>query len=647
MVFFFRKYCLTTVFSIFAYAVAYAQQNTELQEVLISAPKFQEKLSRTGKVVTIIDSSQLKQATGINILELLQTQVGIQTVGARSAWGANQELYVRGSGTGQVLVLLDGFPLNDPSHISQVFDWNLVDISQLDRIEIVKGGQSTLYGSDAMAGVINLVSKSNNATKTAGSVGLSGGSLGFWNSTAQLKTKWKGQQFSMMASHLGVNGFSAAAVPQGEADGFKRNMVSMAWSTQWRDQWEWTSQIRWSNYKGNLDAGPFTDDKDYTSEAHALSVHGQLRYQLDRTHLFLRFFSDYSSRKFLDDSTDVPKNAYNQYYVANYGGLSQGLEGFGKTIWANTQWVYGLEYRWQNASQSDFYDGFGYAYSSPEIKPDIANQQIFAAYTTAQKEIGKLGVEIGGRYNHQSTFGDFYTYSFNPYFLLTGQWKVFGNYYTGFKVPSLYQLYSAYGNRDLLPERSKTTELGVQFKGNSTFLRVVYFNHAVADGIGFQSKNVAPYGQYFNIGAQGSSGLEAEASMQLGRFKYSGSYTYLQGHTELMESGTWVKKDFLVRRPANQWSAKIEGRFLKKWFTSMTYQWVGSRIDLVYDEISYSTVQKELEGYAWLEANVGFQVNTTMRMSMAGKNILNKSFSEQYGYNGVPFFVQLGVNYTF
>lgn len=647
MVFFIRKCCLITVFSIYAFANANAQQHTQLQEVFITAPKFQEKLSRTGKVVSIIDSAQLAQAAGKNVLELLQLQAGVQSVGTRSAWGANQELYVRGSGTGQVLILLDGFPLNDPSHISQVFDWNLIDISQLQRIEILKGGQSTLYGSDAMAGVINMVSKSNAAQKTAGSLGISGGNLGFLNSTAQIQTKWKEQQFAVMASHLGVNGFSAAAVPNGESDGFRRNLLRFAWNTQWKEKWEWSSQIRWSNYKGNLDAGPFTDDKDYTSEAHALSVHGQLRYQLARTDLFLRFFSDYSSRRFFDDSTDVPKNAYNQYYFANYSGLSQGLEWYGKSNWGKAQWVYGLEYRWQHAAQNDFYYGFGYGFSSPEIKPDLANQQIFAGFLTAQKEWGRFGVEIGGRYNRQSTFGTFYTYSLNPYLRLSDTWKVFANVYTGFKVPSLYQLYSAYGNQNLMPERSGTSELGIQFRKNSSFFRVVYFKHKVSDGIGFQSKNVAPYGQYFNIGAQESSGIEGEVSKQLGRIKFSGNYTYLQGFTEVKENAVWVRKDFLVRRPAHQWVARVEGNWLKRWTSSMAYQWVGERVDLVYNEATYQTVVKDLKGYTWLEASVGYQVNARAMFSVSGKNVLNKTFSEQYGYNGLPLFVQLGANYRF
>ncbi len=101
-------------------------------------------MSRTGKVVSIISNAQIQASMGKGLGELLQEQVGIQVVGARSAPGSNQEIYVRGANTGHVLLLIDGFPVNDPSHISQVMDWNLINLANIERIEILKGGQSTL-----------------------------------------------------------------------------------------------------------------------------------------------------------------------------------------------------------------------------------------------------------------------------------------------------------------------------------------------------------------------------------------------------------------------------------------------------------------------------------------------------------------------
>ena len=644
MNYFFKKSCLLTVFFSCACYISYAQNPVELSEVVIAAPKFQEKLTRTGKVVTIIDSAQIAQSRGKSIVELLQTQAGIQSVGARSAWGVNQELYVRGSNTGQVLVLMDGFPLNDPSHISQVFDWNLLDLSQLQRIEILKGGQSTLYGSDAMAGVINIVTNKNTTKNREAFASLSGGSFGYFAPTFSFQKNFKKNVITLTGSWVQAKGFSAADVPNGEADGFHREQFRLAWTSYLSDKGELNTQVKGSQYAANLDAGPYTDDLDYTSKAHAFSVNGQLKYAGNSSDFYARFFSDFSSRRFVDDSTYVPQNAYTSYYFANYAGLSQGLEVYGKSwLPQGIQVVYGAEYRWQNASQSDYYDGFGYGYSSPEIKSELAKQSILAGFLTLQKDWHHLGLEVGGRVNRQSTFGTFSTYSLNPYWNITEKWKVFGNLYAGFKVPSLYQLFSAYGNENLMPEKSKTTEIGIQFKNKTDFLRMVWFDHRVRNGIGFQSKNEPPYGQYYNIASQNSQGLEVEGNTMLGKVKISGNYTYLHGSTELQENGKWTVKDYLVRRPSQQFSLQISAPLAHKLSGNVTYQYVGQRIDLVYDDATFATVQKDLSAYHWLDVSLNYQINKAISLNGMLKNVLNQSIVELYGYQGMPVVGMVGI----
>jgi vitamin B12 transporter len=168
------------------YAVNASSLDSLLQEVEVRASKYPSKLSQTGKVVTIISQEQIQRSFGRSLGELLQESVGISIVGARSAPGSNQEVYVRGANTGNVLLLIDGFPANDPSHISSVLDWNLIDLGSLERIEIMKGGQSTLYGSDAMAGVINLVTR-----KSGSSVQLQLGGLGTHAESIQIQKNVK------------------------------------------------------------------------------------------------------------------------------------------------------------------------------------------------------------------------------------------------------------------------------------------------------------------------------------------------------------------------------------------------------------------------------------------------------------------------
>jgi vitamin B12 transporter len=99
------------------------KRDSTLADVTISAPKYPEKLARSGKVVSVISAEMIQANQGKSLGELLQQSVGVAVVGARSAPGTNQEIYVRGANTGHVLLLMDGFPLNDPSHISSELDF--------------------------------------------------------------------------------------------------------------------------------------------------------------------------------------------------------------------------------------------------------------------------------------------------------------------------------------------------------------------------------------------------------------------------------------------------------------------------------------------------------------------------------------------
>jgi len=204
------------------------EKDSTLSEVTISAPKYPEKLARTGKVVSVISAEMIQANQGKSLGELLQQSVGIAVVGARSAPGTNQEIYVRGANTGHVLLLMDGFPLNDPSHISSVMDWNLINLSNIERIEILKGGQSTLYGSDAMAAVINLVTRKNAKSLQ---VVLQGGGLGTHQEQISWSTRKGNNSLQIQAQNYATDGFSSAKIAQGkaEADGFKQQ----SWGVKW------------------------------------------------------------------------------------------------------------------------------------------------------------------------------------------------------------------------------------------------------------------------------------------------------------------------------------------------------------------------------------------------------------------------------
>lgn len=617
---------------------AFAQnlRQDTLREVQVTAPKYPEKMSRTGKVVSIISNAQIQASMGKGLGELLQEQVGIQVVGARSAPGSNQEIYVRGANTGHVLLLIDGFPVNDPSHISQVMDWNLINLANIERIEILKGGQSTLYGSDAMAGVINLVTRKTNAPKTQGSVQLQAGGFGTYRAQANWQVKLGKNQIGLSAQNFQTQGFSSAFVPngKGEADGFRHQNLQLSYSRPLSTHANLDVQYQAQQYQGNLDAGPFLDDQDYTSKAISHSLRGQVSYRFVNSEAFLRGFQDLIQRDFINDSTSIVPNAWSTYSSSKYRGVNQGLEYFQKwQLSADLHAIAGIEYRRQATDQSDFSISSYGRYDSPSLSEKQANQSLLGVYVTFQKDWSrKFGVEVGSRWNRQSTFGDFSTLSLNPYWHYAEAGKLFFNYYSSFKTPSLYQLYSPYGNLNLQAERGTTIELGLEQKIGPLKTRLVGFQNDVSSGIVFQSMDVEPYGQYQNIAKQKIKGLEVELSYQEKAWTLEGNYTYLWSDTTYSA---------LIRRPAHQAQIRAIFRPTAKWQFQASVQYVGERKDLFFDEAVYASVPKNLTGYFWTELQVGYQMTPKIRWNFLLKNALNQDITELYGYTGQARNVQL------
>ncbi|WP_431200560.1 TonB-dependent receptor [Mucilaginibacter sp. P19] len=144
-------------------SAAYAQDTTRtLNTVVVTASRSPKKLSDIGRVVTIISADKINKSQGKSLPQLLNTVAGITFSGANNAPGISTSVFLRGASTGNTLILVDGFPVNNASGIDGSYDLNALSVDLIDHIEILKGSGSTLYGSDAVAGVINIITKKLN-----------------------------------------------------------------------------------------------------------------------------------------------------------------------------------------------------------------------------------------------------------------------------------------------------------------------------------------------------------------------------------------------------------------------------------------------------------------------------------------------------
>lgn len=625
----------------------FGQVEKELDEVVVSTPKFLSKLSSTGKVVDILDSTILRQNIGKNLGEILSQQASVMVNGSRSNPGTNQELYMRGASTGQVLVLLDGFPLNDPSQITQVFDWNLIDVRSLERIEIIRGGLSSLYGSDAMVAVINLVSQKSTRENFGGEVGLLAGSFNTIQPKIRLNGNDSGYSWMLKYNVLKTQGISSADVPGGEKDGYFQQNFRV--SVQ-KDYKKWGFLEVYGIFSGNnlnLDAGPNLDERDYTAQTNHRSFRALWTKSYAHFTWQQKYFIDRTSRIFLNDSLEILPMAMSKFYRADYTGWSSGYENFLKfdDIFGGTG-ILGFEVRMQKTRQSEKLIGEGWEYISQPIEPALANQKLFAFYGAYEKVWNqKWGLELSGRANYQSKFGSFYTYSLNPFLNISSKLKFFSNVYSGFKIPSLYQLFSPYGNLSLKPEQSFNFESGVKWTWQSTKIQLVYFDNFLRDGIIFSYEDAHPDGIYVNYSTQKIRGLEFNMEYRWGRFNFQGNASYLKGKTKMKPEE--LEQSVLVRRPNFKTSLAVNTKFNSHWNVNLAYNYLGKRIDSYFDDLDYQVKSVDLGTYSLVDIQVNFAVNDRVDLSLIGRNILNKKYEETFGYSSLPRTIFINLNYRF
>ena len=188
--------------------LAQTDSTGNLDEVTVTATKTEIKQSQTGKAVTVIDEATIRRNVGKSLTELLNTQAGIFITGANNAAGSNQDLYLRGAATGNTLILIDGIPVQDPSQInSNSIDLNNITLNNIERIEILKGAQSTLWGSNATAGVINIITKKNGANPINVNGLLAYGSYNTFKAAAGVNGSKDKLQYNVAYNYLNSKGF--------------------------------------------------------------------------------------------------------------------------------------------------------------------------------------------------------------------------------------------------------------------------------------------------------------------------------------------------------------------------------------------------------------------------------------------------------
>ena len=589
----------------------------QLEEVVISDSRFKLKRENSGKTVIKISKEEIERNQGRTITELINTKSGIEVNGSRSVAGQNISSFVRGGNNRQVLVLVDGVQINDPSLVSNEFDLRLMDLNTIESIEIIKGAASTLYGNAAATAVINISTKKASKDEISGSfltvigTNQTQDDLNYNGSSFTNNVSINGtlNKFTYLASfgNTFMDGLSAAKSDNAEKDPFSRYNTNLKLGYAFSNKFEITAYASLDKFKTDIDGFPpptftFSDtDDEFVSQQKRVGISPKLTYtngsfQINAayTKIDRETISDFGSTNEADSYVIDAFNKYNfndRFYT-----------------------IVGLNY-------GDYKSLFAAEESFTNTDPYLN-----VVYVS---DFG-LNLNAGGRLNNHSEYGSHFVYNFNPSYSISaneGYVKVFGSYATSFIAPNLSQLFGFFGaNPDLEPEENQTIEGGLEYNTKKGFrVSGLYFNR--------NEENTIVFGSTYENAATDAKvhGFEIEAQVDLVKdLSIAANYTF-----------TEVKDGVRLRVPKHKANASLGYDFCKSTFASLNYQFVGSRTDTNFSTFT----NEELNSYSLIDLYFSHKlIKNKVKLFANITNLLNEDYLEILGYTSKGRNVSLGLN---
>ncbi|NIG52067.1 TonB-dependent receptor [Chitinophaga sp. Cy-1792] len=640
------KILLATII-LFASLPGMAQDTThsrQLSEVTVTASKVPMKASETGKVLTILTRQYLDKNNGKTVADILNTQPGLVINGANNTPGSVQTVYMRGAGSGNTLILIDGMPVSDASQISGAFDLNFISTQEIERIEILRGAQSTLYGSDAVAGVINIITRKAGDKKFGATASLGYGSYN--DKQAGINLHGHLDKFSYILGYKfeKTDGFSDATDTTGHAnfdkDGFRQHTVFAKLGLEAGKRWNLQYLFNFSDYHHALDEGAFIDDRDYNGQFQYMLNTFSSTYKFKLGEWRLLYSYQQNKRHYLNDSGYIAPTGYTKYDDSHFSSYTHQVESYVNLDFTRqVRVIGGGVFMASRTGQDDYLIG-NYPGATPyitNIPKDSAHANQVSAYASVLlRNMGGFNLDVGGRYNHHQLYGNNFTYSINPSYLLNDQHKFYVNVASGYKTPTLYQLYApGYGNSGLSPEVTTSYEAGYQLYLHRANFRVTGFWRDTRDLIIFYSDPVTYAGQYRNANKQQASGLEAEFEVEIIRgLDFTANYSYTDGHiTETATNGSKNTFYNLYRIPRNMGNATLGYQITSSLYASASYKYVGLRYD----------VSNPLGDYYTVDLYGEYKFGNLLKIFAGFRNITDYKYFDVTGYNSRGFNFNTGV----
>ncbi len=592
---------------------------TEVDQIVITAGRAADKLSETPVSTTVIDAQTLRQRQAVVVSDLLSRTPGV-SVTRNGGVGGSTQVRIRGAESDQTAVLIDGVKLADPSATGGGYNFATLLAGDISRIEVLRGPQSTLWGSQAIGGVINLITETPTGP-LAGTAVVEGGS----RATAYAKVgvgaggDWGGWRLAAGSyTTAGVSNFDKAMGGR-EKDGYHNASVSGRLDLNLTDWASLDARLSYAAGRNEYDGFPaplfaFADDPEYGKTKELVSYLGARLSNFDGAlNSRIGYAYTQTDRDMYDPSSSDPK-------TFDARGTDNSLEYQGTwTISPVWRAVFGAE-----TERSWFRS------ASPSFSPDVDRHAtgMDSVYGQLQaKPIDGLTLTGGVRHDDHDTFGGATTYQAGAAWSPNGGATVVrANYGEGFKAPSLYQLYSDYGNTDLKPEEARSWDLGIEHSLLEGRLRgaITYFSRDTRNQIDFLSNNTPPnFGGYANTARTKADGVEVEAG-----FKVNSALSLTANYTNMdavnRSAGANYGKD-LARRAGETASADAELTLPNGLNGGVTMQYVGHSFD-------NASNTRRLKSYVLTDVRVAYPINDTFELYGRIENLFDQQYETLYRY---------------
>ncbi len=567
----------------------------ELKPNLVVTPsRMIESVEDSLASVSVITRTDIELSVAEDLLGLLRLQPGIDIVRSGGA-GSQTSIFMRGSNSNHILVLIDGVRVSSAN--TGAYVWEQLPLNQVERVEIVRGPKGSLYGSDSIGGVIQVFTRSNPdpyARLTIGSysTGEFEGGLGY---------RGENTQISVNAGYRDAGGFSAQN-PDGfsydpDDDGYRNTNLGVRGSTR-ADYGTWQYSFLGLDSETEFDQGESETRQYIASAGFEGSISPRWKYQV---------LGGYTKEKLTSDfgffTTGFESNRYELNWQNQYTNDSDGTLSFGADV-----------YRESGRSRDSWDESRN-------------NAGLFVSY---DQLLNRLHVQLGGRYDDNSRFGDKLTGQLALGYDLNEAWQLVGSYGSAFRGPNLSEQYSPgfgglfAGNPDLNPESSRSGEVGLRWHHQSlgAFLASAY-RTKVDDLIAFNGDQF----RAINIDRARLKGIELEYSLSLDGWLLNANTTFQ--NTKDLSTGK-----SLLRRPDQKASVTLNRSFINGSWAGLEWFYSGKRED-------FGGIM--LDSYHLLNIRAGWVFKPAWRVEFRGDNLTDRDYEPAFGFNaaGRSWFVSL------